>query len=281
MILAVHGGSADVPDDVELAAERVHPATHGRRGPAARARRDQHHQQRLPGHGPDRRDHPADLAARARDEARGGRPGRAGLARRRRRAGRRGRQRARAPVPGQVHRRAGPGARHRARRSARCAPAGWPTSCCGARLLRRPPRAGAQGRLVRLGAVRRGQRHGRGRRAAPLRRPLGRPGHGRPRAVHHLRVRGGAGGRPQEAARHPAPPRPRPGHPAGHAGQPAGEHDGPAGRGGPGRRHGPPGWPRPARRPGHRRPAAAAATCSADPDRSAVASLLSEATALR
>ena len=33
MILAVHGGSADVPEDVEAARERIHPATMAAEGP--------------------------------------------------------------------------------------------------------------------------------------------------------------------------------------------------------------------------------------------------------
>ena len=200
MILLSHGGSPDVPHDVEIAAERVHPASMAAEGPL----------------------HELGAISIINSDSQGmGRIGetirrtwqlahamkhwrqtgpRAGLARRRP-GRRRRRQRAGAPLPGQVHGRAGPGARGRGRGWLVAPGAAGGHRAVAARVLRGPPGTGAQGRLVRLGPVRLRQRHGRGRRAAPLRSPLVRPGHGRPRAVGHVRVRRGAGGRPQEAAR--------------------------------------------------------------------------------
>jgi urease subunit alpha len=68
MILAVHGGHPWLADDVATAVERVRPGHDGGRGAAARPRRHPDRQQRLAGHGPDRRDDPPHLAARTRHE---------------------------------------------------------------------------------------------------------------------------------------------------------------------------------------------------------------------
>ncbi len=54
MTLINHGGSWEIPDDVEIY-RRTHPRhDDGRRGSPPRARSDRHHQQRLTGHGPHR-----------------------------------------------------------------------------------------------------------------------------------------------------------------------------------------------------------------------------------
>ena len=87
-----------------------------------------------------------------------------------------GRQRAGASVPGEVHGRAGAGARHRATRSGRSRPDTWPTSSCGS-----PASFGAKPVAVMKGgwsrgADRRGQRLRPGRRANPVRSRLGRDG---------------------------------------------------------------------------------------------------------
>ena len=69
MILIVHEGNPLIPEDVAGARERIRDTDAGRRGAAARPRRHLDHQLRLPGDGPHRRDDPAHLAARRRDEA--------------------------------------------------------------------------------------------------------------------------------------------------------------------------------------------------------------------
>ena len=105
---------------------RAHPPGHdGRRGAAARARRDRHRQLRLAGDGPDHGDGPAHVPARPRHEVRW-RGDRARLADGRRRASAccatspRSRSSRRSPTASPTT-------------SARCRPAASPTSSCGSR----------------------------------------------------------------------------------------------------------------------------------------------------
>ena len=238
MILLAHGGSPDVPHDVEIAARSaIHPATHGRRGPAARARRDQHHQQRLPGHGPDRRDHPPDLAAGARDEALAADRGRAGLAGdgAAAGAGRRRRQRARAPATWPSTRPSRPGCTGSSGEVGSLRPGRladivlWRPAYFGVR-----PELVLKGGWFAWGAVRRGQRHGRGRRAAPLRPALGRARARPPPTLSATFVSAAADaaglGKRLGSRRRLVPVQ---GTRQVTSGQPAGQHDGPAGGGGP------------------------------------------------
>ena len=102
------------------------PGDHGRRGTAARPGRDLDHQQRLAGDGPDRRDHPPHVAARARDERVARVGGGIRLAERARR-----RQRAGAALPGQVHGGARPRPRRRCGGRVARRPVTWPTWSCG------------------------------------------------------------------------------------------------------------------------------------------------------
>ena len=98
MILIVHEGNPALPEDRRRRARADPPGDDGRRGAAARPRRDLDHQHRLAGHGADRRDGPPHVAARPRDEGVAGLRGGLRLAER---AG--GRQRPGAPLPGEVH----------------------------------------------------------------------------------------------------------------------------------------------------------------------------------
>ena len=166
MIVLNHGASFGVAEDVALVRERVHEATMAAEGPL----------------------HELGAIAIVNSDSQGmgrmmetvrrtfqlahvmrGWPGRA-------RSGPARRHGARPALPGQGDHRAGDHPRHR--RPRRLAPAG-PTGrhrAVGAGLLRGQAGARAQGRHRRLGAARRGQRDGRGRRADPLSAGLGRAG---------------------------------------------------------------------------------------------------------
>ena len=164
------------------------PQNDGRGGAAARARRDLHREQRLAGHGADRRDGPPDVAARARDEVVARVGGRGRMARRASHRGRR--QPTGPPLSGEAHRRAGEDPRAPRRgRIPRTRSPGRPGPV-GAVVLRREAARGDEGRGHRLGPDRRGQRIRARRGADQVRSRLG--GHGRrpagPRG--HLRLEG-------------------------------------------------------------------------------------------
>ena len=63
MIVLNHGGSMAVAGDLDLAGERIHPATMAAEGPLHDLGRDPDHQLGLAGDGPDHGDRPADPSA--------------------------------------------------------------------------------------------------------------------------------------------------------------------------------------------------------------------------
>ncbi len=199
MKVMVHEGNPGLPEDVS---RQGAPASggDGRGGAAPRARRDPDRELRLAGYGPDPGDVPADAAASARDEGLAGartlgagtprRPAAAsGGARARRRARR---QRPSAPLPGEVHDRAGdrprdrPGGRHARAR----------TDGQHRAVVVVPPRGeaadGAERRRDRMERDGRGQRKRARRRADAIRPRLGSPRRRVGSPIHHVRVAGGA-----------------------------------------------------------------------------------------
>ena len=173
------------------------PADDGRRGRAARPRRDPDAVLGLAGNGQGRRGLPARAPERRRDE---------GGARRR---GRARRQRARAAAHREGHDQSGDRARAGPPRRLAGGRQAGRRGAVAAAVRRRPARAGAQERHLGLGRFGRRQRDDRARRARP--RPAsGRRGRRRGRAaVARVPGRLGAGGR----AAHHAPARARPGLP--------------------------------------------------------------------
>ena len=175
---------------------------HGRRRAAARPGRHLDHQQRLAGHGTDRRDGAPHVAARPRDESVAGVRGRARLARTSRRT----------TTPGcfATWRRSRRSRRARTgstTRSGRLHPDTSRTSSCGsAASFGSQAGRGDEGRRRRVGADRRGERLRARSRANPVRSRLGRDGRCRRGAVDDVRLRRRARGEDISATLAHTPP---------------------------------------------------------------------------